>query len=779
MHQNRHATASQLVQQAGALPLALLGAMLAAAPLAAQPAAEAPKVKDDAGKAKVKVSEHMTVDLHVKDEAIGNVLELLSIQSQKNIVASKNVNGKVSADLYSVTFVEALDAILHVNGFVWMEKGNFIYVYTREEFDQIRKATTKRQAKVIRLNYLSGSDAAEFVKPLLSEGAEIKTTKATEAFTIPENAPTGKDDFALGATMVVIDYEENIEAIEKLLIELDTKPVQVLVAATVLQTAITEDNAFGVDLSFIGDLNFTDFVGLGGARNAASSLIEGGGGAPPQGISRNKGQAVSSTPGRTSGRSTLKIGIISNSVAAFVRLLDEVTDTTVLSNPRLLTLNRQAARVLVGERVAYLSTTQTETSQTQTVEFLDTGVQLYFRPFVSNTNEIRMELKPQVSSATPVNIQAGSGQVTVPNESTQELVTNVIVRDGMTVVLGGLFTESTTRARSQVPVIGDIPIIGAAFRGHEDSINRSEIIFLVTPTIVNDKLLIAGGLEGNRTVERVRAGSRQGLLPFSQEKMTSTLNVEAERLAREGQTDQALWNLQRSLSIRPLQPDAMALRDRIQSDKEVWPTRSLLSDVLDAEVQERLDRIPKAPAGTPHQVPFSHENIHRIPADTPPLRSSAEPNPAIIAAANEPASTTSPASVNTTPADAISTPAAPQAKPLVNATAPAAFVAAPTRRNRNPQTNMPLVIVDQGIAHGFIKAPNVRRSHRDPNAQAIANAPAAKATVAASNPVYPPITAEQKAKRTDMITQLTRLLDTFRVKRNKVAEVPVDAPENK
>jgi type IV pilus assembly protein PilQ len=95
----------------------------------------------------------------------------------------------------------------------------------------------------------------------------------------------------------------------------------------------------------------------------------------------------------------MKIGIVSNDVAVFLRVLDEVSDTTVVSNPKVLALNRQPARVLVGRKVGYLNTTSTDTATTQTVEFLDTGTQLYFRPFVSNDGIIRMELRPAVSEA--------------------------------------------------------------------------------------------------------------------------------------------------------------------------------------------------------------------------------------------------------------------------------------------------------------------------------------------------------------------------------------------
>jgi type IV pilus assembly protein PilQ len=601
----------------------LAGGLVGVDQALAQGAPSAPAPRDptrpgsspEADKGKVKVSEHDTVDIHVKDESINNVLELLGIGSQRNIVVSKNVSGKVSADLYNVTFTEALNAILRVNGLDYVQEGNFIFVYTAEEMAEMKKRLIKRQAKVITLSYLNANDAAEFVKPLLSQGAEIKFAGKTEEFQIPSNAPAGRDSYALGATLVVIDYPENIAAIEQVLTELDTKPAQVLVQATVLQTSVNEDNAFGVDISIIADVRFTDFLTVGGPKAVADALNIGGDGTKGSGVSPagNQAVAIGSTPGKTAGKSTMKIGVIGSNVAAFVRLLDEVSDTVVLSNPKLLTLNRQPARVLVGERVAYLSTTQTDTSQTQRVEFLDTGVQLYVRPFVGPNNEIRMELKPQISSATPVNIKAGSGEVTVPNEVTQEVVTNVIVKDGMTVVLGGLFQESTTASRTQVPVLGDIPVVGAAFRGHEDSVKRSEIIFLVTPTVMSDASLLVEGKESNRLVQRVTAGARQGLLPWSRERMTSILNVEADHLAREGETDKALWKLQKSLSYNPRQPDALRLRERLTGEREIWPSRNTLAEIISEEIRAKHNAITPPAQPPVHHNPWGSHPIQREP----------------------------------------------------------------------------------------------------------------------------------------------------------------------
>ncbi len=621
----------ELVARAGLLPACLAASLVSlASPLSllAQPAAEPPAVRDpmkpgkDGGdKPVVKVSDHNTVDLHVKDEDLANVLQLLSMQTQKNIIASKNVSARVTATLYGVTFYEALDAILHVNGFGYLEKGNFIYVYTSEELKQIEAALKKRVAKVIRLNYLNATDAKNFAGPLLSkDGGEIQTAEKTANFTIPDKSPTGKDDFAMTATIVVIDFEENIKAIEDLLKQIDTRPSQVLIEATILQTSLSEENAFGIDFSVIGDLKFTDFLNIGGPLGAANGLIRGGTGGSASGLSPsdNQGTAVTSSPGNTAGKGTFKVGVVAGDLSIFLKALDEVTDTIILSNPKILTLNRQPARVLVGTRVGYLSTTSTDTSTTQTVEFLDTGTQLYFRPFVSSEGDIRMELKPQVSSAEIRTVTDSNGAaVTIPDEVTQELVTNVNVRDGQTIVLGGLFTDNQTFTRRQVPWLGDIPIVGAAFRGNEDTTDRSEIIFMVTPTIITDQSVAAAAEKAQSDMERLRAGSRQGLLPFSRERMTAQLNVEAEKFAREGQHDKALWLIQRSLSLNPRQPDVYRLRERITGEREIWPDPSRMEGFFGDEKSQDLGEIKTLDPAPKHNRPWGSVDQPRRKVSNP------------------------------------------------------------------------------------------------------------------------------------------------------------------
>jgi len=540
-----------------------------------------PKAAEDI---KLHVDDNNIVELHVNDQDLAGILQMLSIQSQRNIVASKNVSARVTANLYGVTFYEALEAILNVNGYGFIEEGNFIYVYTLDEIAAIVKQNRNRVSKVVTLSYISSVDAAEFVKPLLSETGQIKTNGKTAGFPSLSDIPQGNEEYALSSSIVVYDFEENVAEIEALIKQIDTRPSQVLVEATILQTSLNEANAFGVDFAIVGDMSFSDFVQVGGPLTGPNALIGGKAGTtalPADG----GGGAISSTVGDTSNTGGAKVGVVTNNVAVFVKMLDEVTDSTVLSNPKLLALNRQAARVLVGRKVGYLNTTSTDTATTQTVEFLDTGTQLYFRPFVDNVNRtIRMELKPQVSEAVIRDVKNATGAaLTIPDEITNELTTNVIVRDGQTIVLGGLFREATTATRRQWPVLGDIPIIGNAFRGREDTTQRSEIIFLITPTIVDDSFLNAAGERGRHKIDQARAGAREGTLKWSRDRITSQLNVEAEKLAAEGDREKALWKLERSLSLDAFQPEVIAMREKITGIKASHGDRCMLDVIMRQE----------------------------------------------------------------------------------------------------------------------------------------------------------------------------------------------------
>ena len=488
------------------------------------------------------------IDITVKDLEIAKVLQLLSIQSQRNIVASRNVSGTVSADLYGVSFHEALEAILTPNGYGYEEQGNFIYVYTAQELQEREQANRTTVTKIIRLNYVSGEDAMKLIEATLSENGSTVHTETVDGGFLPSESDAGANSYANAEMLLIKDYEENVAQAVAILEELDVRPQQVLVEATILSARLTENNAFGIDFAVFANL---DGLNIGNPLDGVAQLLN------PEG---DGGTAVTSTVGNTqTGASSINIAVGGSDGSVFLRALDSVTDSTVLAKPNVLVLNRQAADILVGERLGYLSTTVTDTSETQTIEFLDVGTQLTVRPFISNEGTIRLELRPSVSDGT-VTIQDG---FVIPNETTSEMVTNILVESGQTVVLGGLFKEDTIVDREQVPGLGNIPFLGAAFRGQDDAVTRSEVIFMVKTTILEHADLAAIGDSTEMQIENERIAARNGLLPFSADKLVSAHLLEARRQMAAGNTQKALWSVNLALHISPTAADAITLKEEI------------------------------------------------------------------------------------------------------------------------------------------------------------------------------------------------------------------------
>jgi type IV pilus assembly protein PilQ len=527
----------------------------------------------DPTKQAVKVGTFGQIDLHVKDLELTKVLQLLSIQAQRNIVASRNVAGSVSADLYGVDFYEALDAILHPNGFGYKEKGQFIFVYTAEELTQLAEQDRKAVTKIVRLNYMNAEDASTYLKSMLSNAGSIAiNAKATDGFQA-SISNGGSESFAYAGTLVIRDYPENIQEMMDVLAQLDIRPKQVLLEATVLQARLTENNKWGVDISILAGFEFAQFMNPG---SVVGDIIDG--------AVEPDGGAIRSGPGQVgTGESTFQLGIMEDEVAIFIEALDKVTDTTVLANPKLLVLNRMSADLLVGERLGYLSTTSTENAATQTVEFLDIGTQLSVRPFIASDDTVRMEIRPSVSDGETIL----AGGLVIPNERTQELVTNVIVPSGHTVVLGGLFKEDTTMTRRQVPGVGDVPIINVAFRGQEDQIERSEVIFLIKPTVMKDEALYAAGERAIESVEYARIGAREGLLPWSRSKMVSNHLRDAHTHMENGNMKRALFSTRMAMSLDKNSEEARRLHTRLTGENAAPLHTGILQASIDAMIAEQ------------------------------------------------------------------------------------------------------------------------------------------------------------------------------------------------
>ena len=193
--------------------------------------------------------------------------------------------------------------------------------------------------------------------------------------------------------------------------------------------------------------------------------------------------------GEEVNKSLFTVGTIAhNSYAATLEALKSIGDTNVLSSPSIIVLNNQEAKILVGSTQPYVTSTTTTpssgpTTTAETINFIDVGVKLYVTPIVHRDGFITMKIRPEVSSVLSVVETSGGNEI--PVVKTSEAETTVRIKDGVTIVIGGLIEDSNSDTRKKVPILGDIPLLGAVFRNQDMSSTKTEIAIFLTPTIVS------------------------------------------------------------------------------------------------------------------------------------------------------------------------------------------------------------------------------------------------------------------------------------------------------
>ncbi len=568
----------------------LLNLLAAPAPAAAEPA-------EPLDERSVQVDDRGLIDVHVRDAEISAILQMLSAQTRANIVSTPSVTGRISVYLHGVTLKEALDAILTPNEFAYLWQGRTIFVATPSE---IAAQLPPPQTRVFRLRYITRAEATRALSPLLSAAGKLIASEEKTAME-SSGASGTLDRETSGDYVIISDYEDRIQAAQRLLAELDVRPRQVLIEATILRATLNETNQFGIDFTMLGGV---DFQGVAGSSNAATDLALGA--LSPDDLQQTTFNVGTRTlAGFPDGGFTF--GIIKDSIAGFVRALEDVTDVTVVANPKIVALNKQPAEVIVGRRDGYLTTTVTETAAIQTVEFLETGTQIRFQPIINEDGTVRLEVHPKDSNG-------GLTAANLPFEETTEAHASILVRNGHTVLIGGLFRERTVSSRSQTPLLGDIPGLGLLLQRVNDATVREEVIILITVHVLSESTdeqrLHAEVLDD---IERVRVGTRKGLLGIGRERLAQAYYQEALAQHEAGDDERALLNVRMALHNQPKMLPALNLLEKLnqarQWDSEGSRSRTLIRELIRGgqpaeddhlgRPEDDLDLHQKQPLGEP------------------------------------------------------------------------------------------------------------------------------------------------------------------------------------
>jgi type IV pilus assembly protein PilQ len=405
---------------------------------------------------------NITVDF--KEADIRDVLKIVSYKSGINIVASKDVEGTVTIRLVDVPWERALGVILKNSGFVYEREEDIIRVTTVENLSKEELST-----QVFVLNYAKAKDVSEAVTEILSGRGRLRFDERTNQ-------------------LVVTDVPSNLYKISKVVERLDQKTAQIMIEARVIETVLDEDERLGIDwtlqASGSGSVRPTVFPFVFDRDYGKASYF-------PQ--VDTTGSTFPSTPAHGfpyAASSDFTFGTLSFSqLESILEIFKRRSNTKTLSNPKIVTLNNKEAIIHVGrdyniplyERNS--STGQMEITNYKTEEV---GVKLTVTPHVNAQGEITVELHPEVSSFLQFD---DYGNINAPVFSIREARTEVMVKDGDTIVIGGLIKEETVKTVTKIPFLGDIPMLKLLFSKETETVDTTDLIIFVTVRLLDEEEL--------------------------------------------------------------------------------------------------------------------------------------------------------------------------------------------------------------------------------------------------------------------------------------------------
>jgi type IV pilus assembly protein PilQ len=429
---------------------------------------------------------NVTVDF--KDADIQNVLRILAFKSGVNIVAGKDVQGLVTIRLVDVPWEKALDVILKTYGYAYDRQDNVIRVAT---LDNLRKEDLSTE--VFTLNYSRAADIEKSIKEMLSERGRMRSDSRSNM-------------------IIVTDMPTSLQNIRTIIRRLDSATPQVLIEAKVIELTLGSSDRLGIDWNARASVSGpsmpstfpfsatqrtylsryrpygrgtqTGAVGVGAA--AATTTVEDF----PKG---EDGSSIQPTfP--VADKLDYKFGTMDLSeFRAVLEMIQGRENTKLLSEPHVTVLNNQEAKILVGEVIAiptFERNTTTGKMEITGYEDRDLGIRLSVLPQVNSENEIVVAIHPEIT--TLLGYDDLTAEIKAPRFNTREALTNVRIRSGQTIAIGGLIKEDVTNRTSKFPLLGDVPLLDKFFSYTNKATTKTDLLFFMTVTVLDDNKPLTG-----------------------------------------------------------------------------------------------------------------------------------------------------------------------------------------------------------------------------------------------------------------------------------------------
>lgn len=434
-------------------------------------------------------------DVRVRNARARDFFLSLVEGTQNNIVVEQSVSGRISLELKNVTVSEVIEVVRDIYGYDYEKVGTTYRIYPNEVRTEIIKvdylnltrsgnSSMSSSSGGIGSSSESGSDG----ETSNSGGSKVSTTSESQFWDglkedielIVGSGEGRRVNVNANAGLVMVRARpDELRDVRRFLQEI-TKAVQrqVILEARIVEVVLSDNNRTGIDWSaFVNDAGESAVFGPSGAITFAASGISTG--------------AVTSSASTSS-----TLGVFTNDFSAVIDLLQSQGSVQVLSSPRVSTVNNQKAVIKVGSDEYFVTdvdsntTTGTATTQNVSVELepFFSGVALDVTPQISESGDVILHIHPAISQVQEQtkSINTNTGSLTLPLAASTIRESDSVIRakNGQIVVIGGLMQDRTTQSNSKVPLLGDIPVLGRLFSHTEDVVEKTELVILLKPTVV-------------------------------------------------------------------------------------------------------------------------------------------------------------------------------------------------------------------------------------------------------------------------------------------------------
>lgn len=408
------------------------------------------------------------ISMDFQDAKLKDVLKVFSQQAKLNFIAGEKVKSrKVTLYLDKVSVADALDTIMNANNLTYEQKEDSKIFVVKEwgkpEIETMTKVFPLQYARVRGYELAATGTGKIGIK-------EVIEVLLTEHGRIIEDSRTN--------SLIVTDLPTQFDKIEKTIKELDVKLPQVMIEAEIIEASLDTIDKLGIQW---GDASTGALMSSSGASlgNLKFPFTK---------------DSMNSKVGPGGNVSGLYMGYVSaNNLGGTLAMLTKDTDTRILARPKILTLNNETAEIKITAHSAVssgdtsISTEGGLGTSTVTIERYETGVSLLVTPQINNAGEITMSIEPSVIT---VKSSVVTGDYYDPH--TRSAKTTVTIRDGETVIIGGLINTEDERISRKVPFFGDIPLLGHLFRKKDDTIKDKEVVIFITPHLLKEGTETAG-----------------------------------------------------------------------------------------------------------------------------------------------------------------------------------------------------------------------------------------------------------------------------------------------